>query len=249
MESFVRLGKRWLPALIAPVALALLVVSCSRPDPGIVKQLSQLQSPAGSSSKEAAQTIEELKAEVAKYQSEVNKVFENTQKLGRFYQMLGLKYFNSEMYGPALQSFKSAINIAPTNPVLAYMAGLCQAQLAKVETNPQKMRTMFEEAASYYQIALKIDGKYTDALFALSVLDIFELNKPLEAEPLLKNLLSIDPKDTNARFLLARVYVSAGKPEEASKVYDQIVGSGATAEQKTQAEANKKQVLEGAFGK
>jgi tetratricopeptide (TPR) repeat protein len=231
------------------VAVAVFVVSCTRPDPATVKQLADLQTPSGGTSKEAKQTVGELKAEVAKYQSEVNKVFENTQKLGRLYQILGLKYFNSEMYGPALTSFKSAIQNAPTNPVLQYMAGICQGQLAKVETNPQTQRSLYEETAAFYQNALRIDGKYTDALYALSVVDVFELDKAAEAEPLLKRLVSIDPKDANAQFLLARVYVSGGHPEEAAKVYDQIIAGGATAEQKTQAEANKKQVLEGAFGK
>ncbi len=249
MERILELAKRWTPIIVAPVLLAVLVVSCSRPDPAMVKQLTALQSPSGVSSKEARLSIDQIKSEVSKYQGEVNKVFEDTQKLGRFYQMLGLKYFNSEMYGPALMSFKKAINLDPTNPVLAYMAGICQGQLAKVEVNSDKQRTMFEEAAAYYKNALRIDGKYKDALYALSVVDIFELDKAAEAEPLLKTLLSIDSGNTDAQFLLARVYAGEGHPEEAAKVYDSIISSKATAAQKTQAEQNKKKVLEGAFGK
>lgn len=249
MQDFFSFRKRWMPTVFAAVAVVVLAASCTRPNPAMVKQLSDLQSPSGGTSKPGTQTIGELKTEVAKYQAEVNKVFEDTKKLGRFYQMLGLAYFNGEMYGPALKSFKSAITITPTNPVLAYMAGLCQAQLAKVEVNPRIRKTMFEEAASYYRNALNINQGYKAALYALSVVDIFELDKASDAEPLLKTLISLDPKDTNALFLLARVFVTQGHPEEAAKVYDKIIGSNANAEQKTRAEADKKQVLEGAFGK
>ena len=249
MARILVLAKRWAPAIVAAVLLAVFEVSCSRPDPAMVKQLAALQSPSGASSRQGNLSIGQIKSEVAKYQGEVNKVFGDTQKLGRFYQMLGLKYFNSEMYGPALTSFKKAIDLAPTNPVIAYMAGICQGQLAKVEVNPDKQKTMFEEAAAYYKNALRIDGKYKDALYALSVVDIFELNKDAEAEPLLKTLLSIDSGNTDAEFLLARVYASGGHPEEAAKVYDSIISGKATPEQKTQAEQNKKKVLEGAFGK
>lgn len=240
--------RRWLSIIAAAIA-ALAILSCTKTDQAMVKQLSDLQAPPGKAGTPSKQTMEELQNEVARYQSEVNRVFDSTQKLGRAYQMLALKYFNNKMYGPALRSFKQAINIYPTNPVLSYMAGLCQAQLAKVEVNPQAQQDMFDEAATYYKNALSINGSYKDALYALSILDIFELNKPSEAEPHLKKLTSLDPKDTDALFLLARVYASEGHPEEAAKLYDKISTSDASAEQKSRAQENKKKILEGAFGK
>ena len=215
----------------------------------MVKQLAGLNSPPGKTGTVSKQTIGELQGEVRKYQSEVNKVYESQKHLGRLYQMLALKYFNSDMYGPALKSFKEAIDIYPTNPVLAYMAGICQAQLAKAQASKEQQQAMFNEAATYYKNALAINGSYKDALFALSVLYVFELDKRAAAEPLLKKLTSLDPKDTNALFLLARVYAEGGHPEEAAKIYDKISSGSATSQQKTRAEENKKRVLEGAFGK
>lgn len=243
------LGKRRYIRVLLLAAGSLLAVGCSRPNLPMVKQLSDLQSPGGAAGDRSGASIQELRQEVAKYQGEVNRVYENTKKLGHFYEMLALKYFDLNMYGPALRSFKEAITIHPQNPVLYYMAGLCQAQLAKADVDPSEQKKMFEEAARYYQNALNINGGFKEALFALSVLDVFELDRTAAAEPLLKQLVSLDPKDTNALFLLARVYAGQGQAQAAAAVYDKIIGGTATSEQKSRAEENKQKVLEGAFGR
>lgn len=243
------LRKRRGLAILVVVAGSLLVVSCTKPNPVMVKQLADLNAPAGKGGAAGKPTIGELQGEVRKYQSEVDKIYAAQKHLGRLYQMLALKYFNSNMYGPALKSFQQAIEVYPTNPVLAYMAGLCQAQIAKAQASKEQRQAMFEEAATYYKNAIAINGNYKDALFALSVLYVFELDKSSAAEPLLKKVISRDPKDTSALFLLARVYAQGGRPEEAAKIYDRISSSNATSKEKTRAEENKKKVLEGAFGK
>lgn len=249
MQGFGLLRKRRVLAILAVTGGALLLASCTRANETIVHQLAALRSPTASTAKKSGKSIAELKREVARYQNEVNRVYESTRKLGRAYEMLALKYFDNKMYGPALRSFKEAIQIYPTNPVLSYMAGLCEGQLAKAEANPATRSSMYERTANYYEHALAMNGSYKQALFALAVVQIFELSKPKAAEPHLKKLLSLSPHDTKAQFLLARVYASEGKPQAAAGLYDKIISGSATSEEKARARENKNKVLEGAYGK
>jgi len=233
---------------MAFVSAALLLVSCSKPNQTLVRQLALLQS-APKSSVPAKESITQLEREVAKYQRDVNRAFEATRNLGHAEEMLGLQYLSHKMYGMALKSFQQALQIYPSDPALFYVAGLCQGEMAKIEVDSQVQRTLFEQAASYYKNALGLDPNYQDALYALSILDVYELNKPVEAQPILQHLLSLDAKNTNAMFLLARVEAGNGQAEEAAALYDRIIKTSSSQEVRTKAEAAKRSILESAYGK
>lgn len=233
---------------VAAVLCAVVLASCSRPNAPLARQLSALQSSASGGRSSAAQ-IASLEREIAKYRGIVDRTFNATQHLNGLYETLGLQYLNNKMYGMALRSFQEAIQLHPTDPALFYAAGLCQGEMAKVEVDPNLQATLFSRTASYYTTALKLNPNYQDALFALAVVDIFELKNPQQAQPLLEHLLALDAKNVNAMFLLARVYAGDGKAEDAARLYDRIMKDASTQEQRTRAQEDKRTVLDRAYGK
>lgn len=233
---------------LAALLCAVVLDSCSRPNAPLARQLSELQSRAGSGASSAAR-IASLEREIAKSRQIVDRTFSASQRLSGLYETLGLQYLNNKMYGMALRSFQEAIQLHPTDPALFYAAGLCQGQMAKVEVDPHLQTTLFTRTAAYYTTALKLNPNYQDALFALAVVDIFELDSPGQAQPLLEHLLALDAKNVDGMFLLARVYAGEGRAEDAARLYDRIVKSASTQEQRSRAQEDKRTVLERAYGK
>ena len=66
--------------------------------------------------------------------------------------------------------------------------------------------------------ALEFNPRYGRALYALSVLLVFEMDRPEDAGPYLTRLLEIEKQNVDAMFLLARVRYSEGRLEDAAKV-------------------------------
>jgi cytochrome c-type biogenesis protein CcmH/NrfG len=85
-------------------------------------------------------------------------------------------------------------------------------------------------------------------MYGLSVLYIFELDRPQEAEDLLERLLAVESKEIDGRFLLARVYYSLGKLENAIELYREIESLADEKQVREQALASRKQVEEELYG-
>ncbi len=99
-------------------------------------------------------------------------------------------------------------------------------------------------AVSSYKRAIEIEPKYSKAISALSVLYLFELDKPQEAIPLLESVVEREQKPLQHLFLLARAYYMIGENEKAVSAYEKIISLTGSAEQKKEAENNIKLIRE-----
>jgi len=79
---------------------------------------------------------------------------------------------------------------------------------------------------------------------AAAVLYIFELNRSEAAIPHLGRYLELESRDVDAMFLLARCYYEAGENEQALEWYDQIIALTKDEVRRTEAEKNKKILLD-----
>jgi tetratricopeptide (TPR) repeat protein len=79
-----------------------------------------------------------------------------------------------------------------------------------------------ELSEKYYLYALERRGDYQDALYGLSVLYLYELEDPVSAEPIIRDLRSFHPNFIEADFLLAAAFVLQGKFSDAEEVYEDI---------------------------
>jgi tetratricopeptide (TPR) repeat protein len=152
------------------------------------------------------------------------------------------------MYGAAYDALKQAIGIHPENAILFYYSAVCAARMSKAEVLAEDRASWLERSESLYRRAIALDPNYAEALYGLSVLYVFELDRPLEAEPLLERLLTVESKEIDGRFLLARVYYSLGKLERAIEVYREIESLSDVKQKRQEAQELREQVEAELYG-
>lgn len=200
-------------------------------------------------------TIDELKDAIKKYGERASDVQLANSQVGIWYKILGTKYIDNKMYGEALKCFQEALKYYPDNQNLYYYVGVCAGYMshasldfggsgtAEVKYNYLKLA---EEA---YLRAISIEDRYVRALYGLGVLYVFELDEPEKAIPHLEKALSIDTKNLDAMFVLARAYYSIYEFEQSAAVYDKIIATTKSAETKATAEENKRIALDAVYSK
>jgi tetratricopeptide (TPR) repeat protein len=189
------------------------------------------------------QTIEELKQAIVTYEKQIDQQVQAAGKVGLYWKLLATKYMDKKMYGEAMDALKQAIYYYPEDPSLHYLFGLSSSILAKSSYGKERDQ-LFAQAEKAHLRAVELDDRYTRPRYALGVLYVFELNKPEQAIPHLEKLLTIDTKDVDAMFVLARAYYMLEEYDKAVKLYDTIIQTTTVSTKRTEAENNKKQILE-----
>jgi len=220
------------------ISAALLSVSCK--DSAFLRRMQDMElgvkNPTG---------IEELQAAIKKYQGQINSILIAEQRIGVWYKMLGRRYMDKKMYKKAIEAFQSALEYYPENQHLFYQIGVCAAVLGKStieypsEINKAERPAYFELAVSAYKRAVELDPAYTRAVYALSVLYVFELNRPEEAITIMEPIAAKEKKPLDSLFILGRAYYMTGQYGKAIAAYDRIIATSGSAEQRAEAERNK----------
>ncbi len=163
--------------------------------------------------------LAELQQEVAKHRQELQQAVQAAANLADAHTLLALAYLNHNMYGEALKSLEMAIAIEPENEVLFYLGGLSTANFALALIPPLEQQQLLVQAERYYLRAIELLPNYSDALYALSALYLFELETPQQALPHLIHLAEIERNSSRAHILLGRAYVTIGQLELALQHY------------------------------
>ncbi len=198
-------------------------------------------------------SIEEITAGIEEYQTRIEDIIQATQQTGVWWKLLGTRYLDNQQYRLALDAFQKAIEIYPSNQNLYYYVGVSAGYMAESALDYNATGDMTERdyylnlAESAYLRALAIEGRYVRALYGLSVLYVFEMNRAEEAIPYLESLLEIDTKHTEAMFVLARVWYITGQFQKASDLYDRILQTTTDEKLREDAERNKKVVLDALY--
>jgi tetratricopeptide (TPR) repeat protein len=154
---------------------------------------------------------------------------------------LAIRLMARGMYKDALLGLQSILPLFPQNERLCYYAGLCAANLGKACVTDEQAAARadwYEQAYTYYSHAVALEPDYPEALYALAVLLVFELERPEEAETALLKLLSLDNNHTQANFLLGALYYRQGRLEEALQQYQAAAAAAEDKALKQQAEEN-----------
>ena len=195
-------------------------------------------------------TVDELKDAIGKYENRINDIMIAEQQTGIWWKILGSRYLDEGMYGDALAAFEKAIMYYPANPNLSYYVGLCAGYMADASLDYgatgdlSKRENYLKLAESAYSRAIELNPTYTRALYGLAVLYVFELDESAKAIPLLEKFLTIETKDTDAMFVLARAYYVNYEFQLAIDMYDRIIATTTSDKTRAEAEANKKIVMD-----
>ena len=228
-------------------AFLFILSGCNKTRKNVLDKMKELQPSEYKGQELSMEKVEELKTGIAEYEKEAERTIEAAEQLGVYYKLLAIQYLERSMYGPALDSIEKALFYYPENPILFHLGGVCSGRMAKTDIIGDKRNEYFRRAEEYYLRALALDSGYVDALYGLSVLYIFELDRPFDAEPSVNKILSREKHNYDAMFLLARINVFAGRIEDAVKLYEQIEEDAPSPEKQAQAAENRKMLLEGMY--
>jgi len=136
------------------------------------------------------------------------------------YIMSGIMQYFLKQYPDAVLSLKETIRMAPANPEAHYWLGMAYKDLA-VNT---KDYTIFPKAESEYREAIRLKTDYQAAYRWLgSVLSMQQKNQ--EALDAFQESLRLNPKDINAKYLMAVAYAKVHQKEEAMRLYRDVAES------------------------
>lgn len=235
------------PVLLAIIIVCMLFASCNK-NSKQVKNMLQLENGV-----ENPSTAEEISSAIEQYEERIDEIINETQQTGIWWKLLGTRYLDNQQYGKALEAFQHAIEVYPANQNLYYYVGVCAGYLAEaaldysISGDRSERERYLNLAESAYLRALDIEPRYVRALYGLSVLYVFEMNRWQEAIPLLENVLSIEEKHTDAMFVLARAYYVGEQYQNASDMYDRILKTTTDRQLIQDAERNKKVVLDALY--
>jgi tetratricopeptide (TPR) repeat protein len=189
------------------------------------------------------ETIEGLKKAIAAYGDRIELYTRDVAQVGIYWKILSVRLMDRKLYGEALETLKEAIRLQPEDATLHYLFGLSSSILAK-STYGKEKESLFAQAEAAHLRAIELDPKYARPRYAIGVLYVFELNRPEAAIPHLKRYLELESRDVDAMFILARSYYMTGDLQEALSLYDRIITTTRDASKKSEAENNKKIILE-----
>lgn len=240
--------KKLILSAAAILFLAILMTSCG-PNTAVVRRIQSLEEGVDSPT-----TIEELTEAIDKYQHRIEDVLNADIRIGIWYKILATRYLDNKMYGKALENFRTAIEYYPTNQNLYYYVGLCAGYMAKsaldyelTGTNREQIR-YYELSESAYKRALELEPRYVRALYGISVLYVFELNRPQDAIPHLEKIMEIEKRNIDAMFIYARALYETGEYDTSVEIYDRIIDETRDDATRARAEENKAFVLGQAYG-
>ncbi len=166
-----------------------------------------------------------------------------------YHEALALGYIDKGIYGEALRYLEMALEVYPDNELLHYYSGLCSAKMGKAMIGDADRRgSWLKLAEQYYRRAIELYPGYSQALYGLAILFVYELSRPSEAEPLLVKLTTIESQNIDALFLLANVYYQLGRYDEAIQQYETIERVSKISERVEKAGENKKRIMDERYG-
>lgn len=237
--------KRLIFVVILVTLTAFMLSSCNETRKKTLARLLKTESGDYENEKISKERIEELEEGIKEYFDDVERVVKANAEIGIYYRMIALEYIDLEMYHYALENLEKALKYYPTHSVLSFYAGLSIANIARAEVKDSKRLSLLYEAENYYITAIRIRKGYANAIYALSVLYMFDLNRPGEAGPLLEEILLRDPKNWEAKTLYARFKVVSGDIDAAIELYNEISTDAWDDEMKEQAGRNRDLLLGG----
>lgn len=227
------------------VLISLLFLSCNKTRAKTLERLLSSESGEYENEKISRERIKELEEGIKEYSKDVDRVVTANAEIGVYYRMLALEYIDFKMYKFALVNLEKSMEYYPTNPVLSFYAGLSKANIARAETDEKKILFLFHEAEAYYKTAIRLRQTYSDAMYALAVLYMFDLYSPEDARPLLEKILAKNPQDWEAMSLYARYMVIIGDIDTAVELYNEISEKAWDDNMKAQAAVNRDSLLAG----
>ncbi|MDR2596203.1 MAG: tetratricopeptide repeat protein [Treponema sp.] len=186
------------------------------------------------------ETIEGLRQAIALYEDQIERNVREGAQTGVYWKILAIRLADKNLHNDALGALERAIYYNTEDAILFYLTGVSAANIAKSlvgfsAADERERERYYKLSEASYLRALEIDVTYTKPMYGLSVLYVFELDRPQDAIPYLERYLTIQSYDVSAMFVLARAYYMTENFIKAVEQYDRIISR--TKDQKIREEA------------
>jgi len=196
------------------------------------------------------ETIESLKAAIAANEKKIEQHVQDAAKTAYYWKILAVRLQDRGLHGDALDALQRAISYSPSDPLLHYLTGVSAGILAKsVHSNPGKAddtngkERYYALAEEAYLRAIELDPKYVSPRYGLAVLYVFELGRPEDAVPYLKQCLDISRNDVDSMAVLARAYFMLKDYKSALDLYNTIINVSTDPQKKNDARNNRQIIM------
>jgi len=156
----------------------------------------------------------------ARYKLNDKAILEKTKRNAKIQLAAGLNEFG--IYNSAISNLLEAKKIRPVDKDVYYYLGVSYSQLSRVAKSDGQTSVIRGKAYEVYRQALKIDPRYTKAMYGLSMLYLYDKQYDA-AVKLLNRVIVLKPKGRKAYFALARTYYGQGKYRKAESIYQMLL--------------------------
>ncbi|QEN03741.1 tetratricopeptide repeat protein [Thiospirochaeta perfilievii] len=223
------------------LTIVLVTFSCSSKK---VKELSnQVYETENNNESNRDERVQELTANIKKLEKDLDATLEKYQKIGNFHRALGVKMMHYKMYYKAYEHFSKAIEFYPNSEMLHYYRGIAASQFALSQDVESVKRDYLQRALNSHEYSIQLNPGFVKGLYALSILYIYEFDRPDDAKDLLDRLISISTREFDAMLLRALLYEKDGEYNEALDLYDSVLSQSKKDDHIVRATTHRDEVL------
>lgn len=167
--------------------------------------------------------VKEITSDIRKLEKDLDKTLEKYQKIGNFQRALGVKMMHYKMYFKAYEHFNNALEFYPNSEMLHYYRGVAAGQFALSQDVEIKRNEYLERAKYSYEYSIKLNPGFVKGLYALSILYIYNFDRPQDAKQLLERLIKISTREFDAMLLIGLLYEKDNELNAALDMYDNVL--------------------------
>ncbi|WP_421622833.1 hypothetical protein R5397_02905 [Borrelia sp. MN22-0132] len=216
--------KRWI------LIFLFLVISCgdeSKEKVNLGLRIREIEIAGGGS----LEKIEVYKEFIDKEEKNILKIINSIDKKARFFSLIGLELIRLGQYGPAIEYFNKNLEYGPDNHLSHFYIGVSSYNLAKGIETKEKVREYFVLSEDSFLKSISIKDDFKEAIFALSTMYVYDLDKQLEAKGYLSRLESMGEDYFEFFMLRGANYYSLGDFDNALLFYKKAKDKALTQEQ------------------
>ncbi|WP_024653966.1 hypothetical protein [Borrelia persica] len=180
----------------------------------------------------SAEKIEVYKEFINREEHNVLKIINSIDKKARFFSLIGLELIRLGQYLPAIEYFNKNLEYGPDNYLSHFYIGVSSYNLAKGMQAKEKIDEYFTLAENSFLQSISIKDDFKEAIFALSTMYVYDLDKQLEAKGYLNKLESMGENYFEFFMLRGANYYSLGDFNNALLFYNKAKSEASSQEQK-----------------
>ena len=216
--------KKWVSIFLC------LIISCgdaSKERLNLGLRIREIEIAGGSS----LEKIEVYKEFIEKEEQNILKIINSVNKKARFFSLIGLEFIKLGQYGAAIEYFNKNLEQGSENHLSHFYVGISSYNLAKRIKTKEKIEEYFMLAENSFLKSISIKNDFKEAIFSLSNIYVYDLDKQLEAKEYLNRLESMGENSFEFFMLRGANYYSLGDLTNALLFYKKAKSQALTKEQ------------------